>query len=379
VALTALAESSRADDHTVILRSAAAQRDEESPVSVSASLARLRRADIPPSAFEPAEATSPEPAGCACDAARPTCPKPAIGRRGADVLGFASGTALGLGTGLASRDPAPRALGPFRPVDTGITLASLAIAVALKPARADRGGSAPAAELSGPDGWARRALKAKTVCGEDHADRASYATLFASTAAPFAQVLAASQDHRDRDAAVVAESLAIAGALVRVTKTLVPRARPYRRFCEPTATADACSADSMQSFYSGHATVAFALAIASGQIASMRGQSNAGLVWASGLAVASATGVLRIVADRHHLSDVLVGAGVGSLAGWAVPHFHRTRNAAPAATTLDPRLPPRAAASGSGFGVPLSSRATLRLNPGAGGETSVAFVWRMGR
>jgi hypothetical protein len=40
---------------------------------------------------------------------------------------------------------------------------------------------------------------------------------------------------------------------------------------------------------------------------------------ATGLALATAVGVLRIAADRHYATDVLLGAGVGLLSGWLLP------------------------------------------------------------
>jgi membrane-associated phospholipid phosphatase len=43
-----------------------------------------------------------------------------------------------------------------------------------------------------------------------------------------------------------------------------------------------------------------------------------------GLTLAAATGYFRVAADRHYLSDVLVGGGLGSLIGFVNPFFvHR--------------------------------------------------------
>jgi membrane-associated phospholipid phosphatase len=50
-------------------------------------------------------------------------------------------------------------------------------------------------------------------------------------------------------------------------------------------------------------------------------------VLGGGLALAAFTGYLRMGAEQHYLTDVLTGAAVGSLVGWAVPYlFHRPRN-----------------------------------------------------
>ncbi|MCZ7684587.1 MAG: phosphatase PAP2 family protein [Sandaracinaceae bacterium] len=40
---------------------------------------------------------------------------------------------------------------------------------------------------------------------------------------------------------------------------------------------------------------------------------------ATGMALASTVGLLRVLADRHYATDVILGAGVGILSGWLVP------------------------------------------------------------
>jgi len=52
------------------------------------------------------------------------------------------------------------------------------------------------------------------------------------------------------------------------------------------------------------------------------------LIWAVGLAAAAMVGYLRIAADQHYFTDVLVGAAAGSAIGFAVPYgFHRGEGA----------------------------------------------------
>src|SRR5262249_18375089 len=86
--------------------------------------------------------------------------------------------------------------------------------------------------------------------------------------------------------------------------------------------------DDNLSFYSGHTSLAFSLAVGSGTIASMRGYPLAPVVWATGLPVALLTGYLRIGADRHYLTDVLAGALLGSAVGFVGPFvFHRAPGA----------------------------------------------------
>jgi membrane-associated phospholipid phosphatase len=47
----------------------------------------------------------------------------------------------------------------------------------------------------------------------------------------------------------------------------------------------------------------------------------------SGVPLAAATGYFRLAADRHYLTDVLAGAGVGLAVGYAVPALNAPRSA----------------------------------------------------
>src|SRR6059058_3168029 len=85
-------------------------------------------------------------------------------------------------------------------------------------------------------------------------------------------------------------------------------------------SSDVCSSDlhaagDNLSFFSGHATLAFALATSAGTVASMRHHRLAPVMWAVGLLLATTGGYLRIAADRHYATDVLTGALVGSAVG----------------------------------------------------------------
>jgi membrane-associated phospholipid phosphatase len=126
---------------------------------------------------------------------------------------------------------------------------------------------------------------------------------------------------------VIAEAVALSGALNQVVKFAAGRERPYVHALPPTQKAlTGNPADNNTSFYSGHTSFAFSLAVASGTVASMRHYRLAWAVWAAGLAGAATVGYLRIAADRHYFTDVLAGAVVGSGIGFAVPYaFHRPR------------------------------------------------------
>jgi membrane-associated phospholipid phosphatase len=124
---------------------------------------------------------------------------------------------------------------------------------------------------------------------------------------------------------IVLESVALAGSLSQIVKFAAIRERPFVHALPPAdkPLTDSPS-DNNVSFYSSHSSFAFALAVSSGTIASMRGYRMAPVVWAAGLISAASVGYLRIAADKHYFTDVLVGATVGSAFGWAVPSlFHR--------------------------------------------------------
>ncbi|WP_229370386.1 phosphatase PAP2 family protein [Fibrivirga algicola] len=73
-----------------------------------------------------------------------------------------------------------------------------------------------------------------------------------------------------------------------------------------------------QSFPSGHTSFAFAGA---GVLDREFGQANV-LIPIAGYAMAGTTGYLRMVNDKHWISDVLVGAGIGLLSAEAAYHVY---------------------------------------------------------
>jgi membrane-associated phospholipid phosphatase len=128
---------------------------------------------------------------------------------------------------------------------------------------------------------------------------------------------------------IVSESAMLAMALNNIIKIAAARERPDVHARSPEEREAKHKASDNVSFYSGHTTLAFALATSAGTIASMRGYRLAPVMWASGLALASVSGYLRIAADRHYATDVLTGALIGSAIGFSVPYFfHRGRDPA---------------------------------------------------
>lgn len=120
------------------------------------------------------------------------------------------------------------------------------------------------------------------------------------------------------DALLITEATFIAGALNQAAKFAFARERPFVHFL-PRGDDGARSSDDNLSFFSGHTTLAFALATSAGTVSTMRGYSLAPVVWASGLSLAVSVGYLRVAADQHYLTGVLTGAAVGTVIGVGVP------------------------------------------------------------
>ncbi len=117
----------------------------------------------------------------------------------------------------------------------------------------------------------------------------------------------------------------------------VGRQRPHGSVCGtdelPENTASCEVRDRYRSFFSGHTALSFSAAAATcthHRHLPLHGGRYRWIPCATGVVLASTTGTLRIVGDRHYFTDVMTGAAIGSLVGWLVPSLHY-------------RLPPRAA------------------------------------
>jgi membrane-associated phospholipid phosphatase len=127
-------------------------------------------------------------------------------------------------------------------------------------------------------------------------------------------------------ALIYGETLAVDLAINGVTKVLVGRPRPYVYSDDEAARAKVAAdpRDAHLSFFSGHASTAFAAAVGGAYLFSQSSDDVRArtAVWASSLALAGATADLRVRAGKHFYSDVLTGAVVGSGVGLLVPALH---------------------------------------------------------
>jgi len=116
-------------------------------------------------------------------------------------------------------------------------------------------------------------------------------------------------------------SFLITGTATVALKALFGRARPSVGL-GPTAFHPLNLDDDFHSLPSGHTSVAFS---AAGYVFART--SNAWVRW-SGLLLASGVGAARIYFDRHWLSDVIMGAGIGFSVGYLIGRWRESQDAA---------------------------------------------------
>jgi membrane-associated phospholipid phosphatase len=121
------------------------------------------------------------------------------------------------------------------------------------------------------------------------------------------------------DVLPVMETVAISQLATNFVKIAFARERPYAHF----KSSSEVTTENNLSFWSGHSSLALGLTTSAGLIAHWRGYATEPYIWGAGLALSISTEYLRIAADRHYLSDVLVGGFVGVGAGLLIPRLMR--------------------------------------------------------
>ncbi len=113
-------------------------------------------------------------------------------------------------------------------------------------------------------------------------------------------------------------SILLSGATTFLVKSIVGRARPYKELGAGNFEHFTIDND-FSSYPSGHTTIAFALAT----VLADRIESN----WATPLlyGFAASTGIARIYKDKHWLSDVILGAAIGTISAKAVLSAEKRR------------------------------------------------------
>jgi membrane-associated phospholipid phosphatase len=190
------------------------------------------------------------------------------------------------------------------------------------------------------DGFARDHLRATSAAGRKTAGRVSDLFWYGSLAFPFlidapvAATVRGSPDVAGQMVLMNAQAFAVAAVVDRTMQLTLGRGRPGRDECNgPRAAEYSCGDhDAAVSMPSGHTMIAATAAGLTcvhhrylplwGSTAADRG---ACVIMIAATAV---TGTTRVVADRHHLSDVLVGAALGFSIGYGTPWLLHYRSGA---------------------------------------------------
>jgi membrane-associated phospholipid phosphatase len=177
------------------------------------------------------------------------------------------------------------------------------------------------------DGATRDLLRAGSEQAQHLARQLSDYGWYAAMAWPFidaAVVLALDQnlDVAWQLSALALQAYALSGFVTLVTIKATARQRPLGDGCSDGSPEPACSLPP-RGFPSGHTAGAFAgagLVCASHLNLPLYGYLAVDRAACAGaLTLATATALLRVSSDRHYASDVIVGAGIGSLVGYVLP------------------------------------------------------------
>jgi membrane-associated phospholipid phosphatase len=153
------------------------------------------------------------------------------------------------------------------------------------------------------------------------------------------------------------EAIGVSGTVSWVLKQAFGRARPYVSPTDPGDWAWGRGTGRLEGAYlsmpSAHTTAAFAFATAVTRTVAREAPEHGRWVGLVTYGSATAAGYARIHKDRHWLSDVMVGAGIGTVTALAIDRWHATRPNDPIdGFFLKPVLSPlRDGSTGVGFNI----------------------------
>lgn len=139
-------------------------------------------------------------------------------------------------------------------------------------------------------------------------------------AAAFASPLATNHDY-GRAALTIGEAAVATGVITQIAKFSVARGRPFAYYSN-----DYSSPDSKLSFFSGHTSYSFAMALSSAMLLSESYPQYSAGIYSVSLLIAALPSYLRIAADKHYLTDVLTGAIVGSAIAYGITRMQLSSN-----------------------------------------------------
>jgi membrane-associated phospholipid phosphatase len=156
---------------------------------------------------------------------------------------------------------------------------------------------------------------------------------------------------------VDAEAFALSSLLATSASALIGRARPSYADCQRDPSFDPlCDQAPTRSFWSGHTAAAFTaagLSCAHHEFVHVYGSPLADALGCAGMiTLATTTGTLRVLGDRHYLTDVIAGALFGFGVGYAVPVLFHYTAANDSSKTASPVLAPASRTLGFQFAAP---------------------------
>ena len=122
---------------------------------------------------------------------------------------------------------------------------------------------------------------------------------------------------------IAGQSFLMTLLLRSLSKVAIGRDRPFQQECgaNPSYDSECNTPESRNSFFSGHAAFAFTGAglICSAHEKGVLAGGSAPCYVSLGLATFVA--LTRVIADKHYLSDTVVGAGIGLVSGYLIPRW----------------------------------------------------------
>ena len=191
----------------------------------------------------------------------------------------------------------------------------------------------------GFDEAARDALRLHTPSARRWARDGSDIGITINESWPFFDALVVAGWYRDspqvgvQQALISAEVLSVTAGVQGLVSLFASRERPYGRECGgelAEQTRDCGARDRYYSFYSGHSSQSFAAAAVNcmhhAYVPLYGGGAADSWACVGSFGVAATTALLRVATDVHYVSDVLVGALIGTTTGlmlpWALHYRH---------------------------------------------------------
>ncbi len=129
------------------------------------------------------------------------------------------------------------------------------------------------------------------------------------------------------EAGILAEALLFNSAINLYTRSFRLHPRPFV-YNVDAPQSEKLKNEAAGSFYSGHVSGAFLVAVFTAYTFQEKNPNSqwTPYIWGGGLALATTISGLRITAGKHYPSDIVVGALMGSLLGYAFPRLHAVHN-----------------------------------------------------